>query len=358
MLSHANLASNAAAVCDAHCVGCDHTVLCILPLSHIYARTCDLYTWIVSGSRLVLAESRETLLRDCGLVRPTAINGVPFVYQRVMEGVCNNLPAGDRAAALHGAFGGEIRQLYCGGAPVGADVERWYAENGLPLLPGYGLTEASPVLAVSTPDASRVGSVGKAIPGVQLRVAEDGELLARGPNVMLGYWHDEAATAEAISDGWLRTGDLAELDDEGFLYVRGRKKELIVLSTGKKVSPTRVESLLTASPLIHQAAVFGDGRWGLVALIVPTSEERGARNERFGDEIERCLACAAHEEQIQGFKILDRAFSIERGELTAKMSLCRNMIAGNFASELAELQPQRSQSPQRTKADRIASRGA
>jgi long-chain acyl-CoA synthetase len=337
MLSHANLASNAEAVCEAHCVGSDHTVLCILPLSHIYARTCDLYTWIVSGSRLVLAESRETLVRDCQMVRPTALNAVPFLYQRVMESICNSSTASDHSAALRVAFGGEIEQLYCGGAPVGADVERWYAENGLPLLPGYGLTEASPVLAVSTPEACRVGSVGKAIPGVQLRIAEDGELLALGPNVMLGYWHDEAGTAEAISDGWLRTGDLAALDDDGFVYIRGRKKELIVLSTGKKVSPTRVESLLMASPLIHQAAVFGDGRCGLVALIVPRNEERGARNELFEDEIERCLACAAHEEQIQHFVILNRPFAIERGELTAKMSLCRNVIARNFAVELASL---------------------
>jgi long-chain acyl-CoA synthetase len=149
---------------------------------------------------------------------------------------------------------------------------------------------------------------------------------------------------------------LAECDDDGFLYIRGRKKELIVLSTGKKVSPTRVESLLASSPLIHQAAVFGDGLCGLVALVVPRSEERGARSERFRDEIKRCLAFAAHEEQIQSFVILDREFSLERGELTAKMSLCRNVIERNFADELAEMQPQRSQSPQRTTAETMMSR--
>jgi long-chain acyl-CoA synthetase len=359
MLSHANLASNAAAVCEAHGVDCDHTMLCILPLSHIYARTCDLYTWVVSGSRLVLAESRETLLRDCRLVRPTALNAVPFVYQRVMEGTCSNSPASDHAAALRAVFGGEIEQLFCGGAPVGADVERWYAENDLPLLPGYGLTEASPVISVSTADACRLGTVGRTIPGVELRIANDGELQVRGPNVMLGYWHDDVATAEAISDGWLHTGDLAELDEDGFLYIRGRKKELIVLSTGKKVSPTRVEALLTASPLIHEAAVFGDGNCGLVALIVAAENVGDARSDvertgRFASEIGRCLAGAAHEEQIHCFAILDRAFSIERGELTAKMSMCRNVIAQNFAAELAELQPQRSQSPQRVEPNKIA----
>ena len=314
-------------------------MLCILPLSHIYARTCDLYTWIVSGSRLVLAESRETLLRDCQLAQPTALNAVPFVYQRVMDGVLNCSTA-DKPAALRAAFGGRIETLFCGGAPVAPDVESWYADQGLPLLPGYGLTEASPVIAVTTRNARRLGTVGQAIPGIELRIAADGELLTRGPHVMLGYWQNEAATAEVIRDGWLHTGDLAELDADGFLTIRGRKKELIVLSTGKKVSPTRVESLLTASPLIDQAAVFGDGHCGLTALIVPAacdsarSEERDARSEQIKAEITRCLAHAAHEEQIHRFTLLDRPFSIERGELTAKMSLCRSVIARNFAAEL------------------------
>ena len=138
-------------------------------------------------------------------------------------------------------------------------------------------------------------------------------------------------------DGWLRTGDLAELDADGFLTIRGRKKELIVFSTGKKVSPTRVESLLTASPLIDQAAVFGDGQCGLTALIVPAacglaqSNEQASTTARFAAEITRCLAHAAHEEQIHRFTLLDRPFSIDRGELTAKMSLCRSVIARNFA---------------------------
>ena len=158
---------------------------------------------------------------------------------------------------------------------------------------------------------------------------------------MLGYWQDEAATREVIdAEGWLATGDLAEIDADGFVTIRGRKKELIVLSTGKKVSPTRVENLLTASLLIEQAAVFGEGQCGLTALVVPAArsegsgEVRGARREEIAGEIERCLAHAAREEQVHRFVILDRPFSIERGELTAKMSLCRSTIAANFAAEL------------------------
>ena len=144
---------------------------------------------------------------------------------------------------------------------------------------------------------------------------------------------------EAIRDGWLRTGDLGEIDADGFLFIRGRKKELIVLSTGKNVSPTRIENLLTASPLIDQAAVFGEGKGALVALIVPSTrgEERGASSEDFAGEIGRCLAGAAHEEQVRRFAILDRPFSFERGELTSKLSLCRTRIAENFAAELAGL---------------------
>jgi long-chain acyl-CoA synthetase len=153
---------------------------------------------------------------------------------------------------------------------------------------------------------------------------------------MLGYWRDVAATAEVIRDGWLHTGDLGELDADNFLFIRGRKKELIVLSTGKKVLPTRVENLLTASPLIEQAAVFGDGQCGLVALIVPvaSSKEREEKSEMFAAEIKRCLMSAAHEEQVRHFTLLDRPFSIERGELTPKLSLCRKVIERNFASEL------------------------
>jgi long-chain acyl-CoA synthetase len=262
-----------------------------------------------------------------------------------MDSICSS-SKGDKAAALRATFGGRMENLFCGGAPVAPNVESWYANQGLPLLPGYGLTEASPVIAVTTRRAWRLGTVGQAIPGIENRIALDGELLTRGPHVMLGYWQNEAATVEVMEDGWLRTGDLAELDVDGFLTIRGRKKELIVLSTGKKVSPTRIESLLTASPLIDQAAVFGDGHCGLTALIVPavvgstSQEEPGATHERFKVEINRCLAHAAHEEQVHCFTLLHRPFSIDRGELTAKLSLCRSVIARNFAAELgAKLKP-------------------
>jgi long-chain acyl-CoA synthetase len=341
MLSQRNLASNAAAAAEVHFVGIDQTRLCILPLSHIYARTCDHYTWVYHGSRLVLGESRDTLARDCQLVHPTALNAVPFLYQRIAEKISAS-GAADEAAALRQFFGGRMERLTSGGAPLAPNVEAWFANQGLPILQGYGLTEASPVISVSTLSANRFGSVGQPLPGMEVRVAADGEVLVRGPNVMLGYWHDEAATSEAVRDGWLYTGDLGELDDDDYLFIRGRKKELIVLSTGKKVSPTRVENLLTASPFIEQAVVFGDGLCGLVALIVPAgcvspNEQSKPEHDRYAAEIQRCLESASHEEQVHHFKLLDRPFSIDRGEMTPKLSLCRKTIEANFAAEIANM---------------------
>jgi len=199
---------------------------------------------------------------------------------------------------------------------------------------------------VSTPSARKIGTVGRPLAGIDVRIAEDGEVLVRGPGVMLGYWHDDEATAEAVRDGWLHTGDLGELDADGFLTIRGRKKELIVLSTGKKVSPTRVESLLTASPLIEQAAVFGEGRAGLVALVVPAKVgEIHVSHAELAAEIERRLANSAHEEQVREFVVLERAFSIERGELTPKLSLCREVIANHFSAELFRLGVDHSSKP-------------
>ena len=344
MLSHRNLASNAASAAETLRGGVEQTRLCILPLSHIYARTCDLYTWVYRGSRLVLGESRETLACDCQLVRPTALNAVPYLYQRIAEKIAAS-GVSDEAAALRHFFGGRMERLTSGGAPLAPNVERWYSERGLPVLQGYGLTESSPVISVSTETAWRFGSVGPPLPDVDVRIAADGEVLCRGPNVMLGYWRDAAATAEVIRDSWLHTGDLGDLDADNFLFIRGRKKELIVLSTGKKVSPTRVENLLTASPVIEQAAVFGDGQCGLVALVVPTAGaeetardiDSSARYERYAAEIEHCLRSAAHEEQVRRFVLLERPFSIERGEMTPKLSLCREVIERNFAAELAAM---------------------
>jgi long-chain acyl-CoA synthetase len=348
MLSHNNLASNAYSTMEAFGADAEQTRLGILPLSHIYARTCDLYTWVCLASRLVVGESRETLPRDLQLVRPTAFNAVPFVYQRIADRIRDaGRSEADEAAMLRGYFGGQVDKLCSGGAPLAPDVEQWFLDRGLPILPGYGLTESSPVTTMSCKEARRFGTVGRAIPGVEVRIASDCEVLTRGPHVMLGYWKDAAATELAIRDGWLHTGDLGRLDADGYLTISGRKKELIVLSTGKKVHPVRIESLLVASPLIEQAAVFGDGCTHLMALIVPAcggaDSGNGAVTEAAIEaELARCLQSCAHEEHVRRFTILERPFSVERGEMTPKLSLCRTVIARNFANELDAMKSSRS----------------
>lgn len=348
MLTEQNLASNAIALSEASGGDGDELRLSFLPMSHLYARTCDLYTWIVRGSRLVLAESPKTVFRDAKLVKPTVINGVPYFFQKAID------LAEKEGVSLKSLLGGEIKRCYCGGAPLAPSVEQRFFDEGVPLYNGYGLTEASPVVTVNTPDAHKIGTVGRPLPGVEVRIADDGEVLVQGPNVMLGYWNDPEATAETLRDGWLHTGDLGSLDTEGFLTITGRKKELIVLATGKNVAPSRVEALLCASPWIEQACVVGDGAKGLRALIVPNPDrlraeikrrrlwvwsKRGAlRHEAvrslYREEINARLAVSSQEEQVHDFTLIGRGFDQDRGEMTAKLSLRRDTIAASFEREL------------------------
>ncbi|WP_428308340.1 AMP-dependent synthetase/ligase [Lacipirellula sp.] len=353
MLTQRNLVANAVGVTDAVAAIADEVRLCLLPLSHIYARTCDLYSWIYRGTRLVLAESRDTILRDCQLAQPTVINAVPYFYQKVADTLRQSDRLAD-AATLRQAFGGEVKRCYCGGAGLAPETEQFFAERELPILCGYGLTEASPVVTATTFQTYAAGAVGRPLPNLEVRLADDGELQVRGPSVMAGYWRDEAATAAAIRDGWLQTGDLATWTETGNLRIVGRKREMIVLATGNKVAPTRIEQLLVGSPWIEQCCVVGDGRKCLAALIVPNPDKlrQEIRRRRlwvwsrrralthpkvlalYREEIDRCLAAAASFEQVGPFVLLGRGFSIEDGEMTPKLSLCRNVIERVFSGEI------------------------
>ena len=348
MLTQRNLALNAYTLSEASGGDPDELRLSFLPFGHLYARTCDLYTWILRGSRLVLTESRATIFRDCQLVKPMVINGVPYFFQKTID------LADANGVSLNEQMGGKIERCYSGGAPLSKTVIEAFAKQDIPLYSGYGLTEASPVVTANTPDNYKIGSVGKPLPGVEVRIAEDSEVLVRGPNVMLGYWQNEEATAATIRDGWLHTGDLGRVDDEGFLFITGRKKDLIILATGKNVAPSRVEALLNASPWIEQVAVVGEGQKGLGAIIVPNparlqaeirrrklwvwSKKRAVTHpkirEVFQYEIGAALADAAHEEQIHHFTVISRAFSTTKGEITFKLSLCRAAIERSFSREI------------------------
>lgn len=344
MLSHDNLLSNAAAALEGIGQQPDDTRLGFLPLSHIFARTCDLYTWILAGSQLALASSRDTVLADCHVIKPQILNGVPYFFDRVRRYLQDQWAAKGEShekLSLRDLFGGKIRFCCSGGAALPDHLYDFYLEHDVPILQGYGLTESSPVISLSSETACRRGAVGKAVRDVQIRIAEDGEVLTRGPHVMQGYYRKPDATVEVIRDGWLHTGDLGRLDDDGFLYITGRKKELIVTAGGKNVAPVYLESLLTEHPLIAQAVVLGDDEKFLTALIVVSNAEAGGaeKQQSTADElrgairaaIDEQLAVVSRYEQIGEFTIVDRPFTVENGMLTPKLSLRRPMICAHYA---------------------------
>ncbi len=351
MLSYDNLATNTHGLIAAFGEQPAETRLVFLPFSHVFARIADLYTWIVRGTEMALVRSRDTIVDDCKLVKPSLINGVPYFFERVHQKLVEKGVA-DEPGRLNKTLGGELRGCCSGGAALANETFDYYASQAVPLCQGYGLTETSPVITTSTPDSVKRGAVGRAIEDVEIRIADDGEILTRGPHVMLGYWQNEEATREMITaDGWLHTGDLGELDEEGFLSIVGRKKEIIVTATGKNVFPTHVEMLLCQDPLILQACVIGTDRKYLSALIVPDPDvlkaeikarrlwvfsKRGAVSHPqiralYEQRIRDRLADLAPYEQVKKFTVLDRGFTPENGHLTAKLSLRRNLILQDYA---------------------------
>ncbi|QDT74443.1 AMP-dependent synthetase/ligase [Lacipirellula limnantheis] len=355
-LTHANISSNAYAVIDGLSEPSSERRMNFLPFSHIYARTCDLYAWLVGGSQIVLARSRDTVIADCGRTQPTLINGVPYFYQRVSQKVAEAEAAG-AAVTLPQLFGGNLRACICGGAALPASTFDFYHARGLLMLPGYGLTESSPVIAMSSPDEFRRGTVGKAIPGIEVRIAEDGELLTRGPHVMKEYWKDPELSQQTIRDGWLYTGDMGAIDADGYISITGRKKELIALSTGKKAVPTHIEGVLSREPLIFQAMVVGDNQPYLAAVVVPDFDllakwaaaqgiaaaspadliESPAVVELYRERIRSLLESLPPYERVKRFRLLHEPFTVAEGLLTPKLSLRRSMIQQRHQPGIAAL---------------------
>ena len=353
MLSHRNLVSNAVATAEAIGGEVEGVRLGILPLSHVFARVCDLYVWLVQGCELALARSPDTILDDCRRLKPSWFNGVPYLFDKFRHTLQANGDA-DRPGALKELLGGRIEYCCSGGAALPEHLFDYFHEQGVPILQGYGLTETSPVISLSRPGSGRRGASGQPLRDVEVAVAADGELLARGPNVMMGYYRDEDATAAIIHDGWLATGDLASIDEDGYLYITGRKKEIIVTSGGKNVAPVVLEARLTEDPCIAQAMVVGDDRNYLTALIVPDREQWPRRLsesnipcdtwdaclsdpravERMQGIVDRRLAGFSHYEQVRGITLLSEPFSIEAGELTPKLSLRRSVVADRYRERI------------------------
>ncbi len=356
MLTHRNLAFDATAVVHAYQEKPADKRLSFLPFSHLYARTCDVYTWLARGSQLALAYSRETILADCQAIKPTLINGVPYFYQKVVEG----LKAKGKLNApgtLQAALGGEVRMCASGGAPLADWVIDAFDRQGLSLLEGYGMTEASPVISVSTEAAHRAGSVGKKLDGIEVRISDSGELETRGPHVMKGYYQDDQATAQVMDGDWLRTGDLGAIDAEGFLWITGRQKEMLVLSTGRKINPAALELAIGSDPLVAQVVVCGEGRKCLSALVVPNPDQLRKRIKEarlwvfskrqalqhptvrlwYRELLERHLTDRADYEQVGPFTILGQGFTPETGEMTPKLSLRRDTIVKNYHDTIEQM---------------------
>jgi long-chain acyl-CoA synthetase len=307
----------------------------------------DHYANIAAGTTVALAECPDTVVANLEEIQPTQMAAVPRFYEKVLSGIATPDPE-KTARRLRRIFGPRIDWLTSGGAPLPRAVHDAYHAAGLKLYQGYGLTETSPVISFNSKDRQKPDTVGPALPGVEVRIAPDGEILTRGPHVMKGYWKNPRETAETIRDGWLHTGDLGSLDSDGFLHITGRKKELLVLSNGKKVVPSHIEGLLLSDPCIDQVLVCGEGRHYLTALVIPNWDnlrrdlaDRGINLDRAPTEcivrhaavtgelrkrITVALKDLASWEQIKQFAVLAQPFSVAEDELTVSLKVRRSVV--------------------------------
>ncbi len=395
MLTHGAIVAN---VVDANTLVAPHDTdeaLSFLPLCHALERSV-VYLYLYKGVTVTFAESLDTIARDMVRVKPTIMTGVPRVFDklhaRILDAVAK-APAfrqmlfrwaigvslersrakldgrepsflvraqhglADRlvCAKIRERVGGRLRFVVSGGAPLSRTVAEFLFAVGIPVLEGYGLTETSPVLTVNPEHAPRLGTVGKALPRVELRIAEDGEILARGPNVMLGYYRQPEATAEAIKDGWFHTGDIGRLDDDGYLIITDRKKEILVTAGGKNVAPQPIELQLRQHPLVGEAMLLGEGRRFVAALIVPddaalrsqvgdsgetdlaTLVERSDVKTLYDDVVSAVNADLPKYEQLKRYALLPTEFSQATGELTPTMKVKRRVVAERWKDVVEEL---------------------
>lgn len=391
MLTHDNIHSNIVAVDRLLSITAEDVALSFLPLSHIFQRMVD-YFLFAHGVTLAYVASFDLVAQSMVEIRPTVVVSTPRVYEKVYArvlsatGIRRRLVLWARSvgrrwadATLEGrrpgpglalqhaladalvfrkvraATGGRIRFFISGAAPLNPEIARFFYAAGMPILEGYGLTETSPVTNVNTPSDYRLGTVGKPIPGTEIMIAEDGEILVRGPQVMKGYFNMPDATAEVMEDGWFHTGDIGELDADGFLRITDRKKDLIVTAGGKNIAPQPIENQLKTSRYISEAVVLGDRRPYPIVLIIPNFEQLApwARGEGITDtsasalirdprvqekieqEVEYRLKGFARYELPKKIGLIEHEFTIERGELTPTLKVRRRVVQERYA-ELIE----------------------
>ena len=391
MLTHGNIASNVSVSLDMFDLGQDDLSISYLPLSHITARHVD-YALQYHNIPYAYCPGIDDLARTMREVKPTIIVAVPRVYEKVynqvqhkMHGVKGALfkwalkvGAANRETILRGetptslswklanalvfskvrhGLGGRARVFVSGGAPLGKEIATWYADIGIRIHEGYGLTETSPVIAVNNPIYHRLGSVGKPVSNVEIKIAPDGELLVRGPSVFKGYWKMPEETANAFEDGWFKTGDVASLDEDGFLSITDRKKDLIKTSGGKFIAPQPIENSLKANLLVSEAALLGDKRKFPAVLIVPNFAELEEWAQHHGvkfsthrelvrsphvqslyegivEELNRNLA---QYEKLKKVLVIHAELSIADGTLTPSMKLRRRHLEERYRKEIDAL---------------------
>ena len=390
MLTHHNLNSNVRIGLGVLPFTLDDVALSFLPLCHVFERTGDYLYW-TAGVSIAYAESIDTVPLNMSEVRPTLCMSVPRLYEKMYARVLENALSGGavkkriffwaRAVAdawadetlagrepngwlaakyavaqklvfskLKARTGGRLRYFVSGGAPLAPEINKFFYAAGLVILEGYGLTETSPLISVNTPEAFRIGTVGKPFPGLEVRIAPDGEILTRGPHVMAGYYKNEEATREAIDpDGWFHTGDIGMLDD-GFLRITDRKKDIIVTAGGKNIAPQPIENMIKTNKYVSQAVMIGDKRKYPVLLVVPNWDqlERWAARKniiwtqrsqllemptikaKMEKEVGKQIAGLAKFEAPKKIALLENDFSVDRGELTPTLKVKRRVIDRDY----------------------------
>ena len=377
MLSHENFLSNVQAALQAVPINSTDIFLSFLPLSHVLERTAGYYTPMSVGATIYYAENIKKLSDNLKEVRPTVLISVPRIFERVYEKIINKAKAekglkkklffsalkiqseihqASRESRHLGlitkvqgkimdslvckkvrtALGGRLRFAVSGGASLSKQIAKFFENLGINIIEGYGLTETSPVITVNRLDNYEFGTVGLPLQGVEVKISPQKEILAKGPNVMSGYWQSQKATKEVLaSSGWFSTGDLGFIDNRGFLTIIGRKKEIIVTSGGKNVSPEPVEAALQLSKFINQAMVIGNNRKFISALIVPDFEiQHNSTQSLIQHEIENQLHDFPDYEKPQKFTLIPVEFTQEAEELTPTLKLRRSVISAKYKKEI------------------------
>jgi long-chain acyl-CoA synthetase len=369
----------------------DGSTLLFLPLAHVFARLIEVGC-VEAGVILGHTPDLTDLVEDLGSFRPTFLLAVPRVFEKVYNGAEQKAAADGKGRIFHiaadtaiaysradspglglrlkhavfdrlvygklrAAVGGRVTHAVSGGAALGERLGHFFNGVGISILEGYGLTETTAPIAVNLPSDNRIGTVGKPIPGTSVRIGDDGEVLAKGPNIFAGYWHNEEATKQVLDGGWFHTGDIGEFDGDGYLKITGRKKELIVTAGGKNVAPGPLEDRLRAHPLISQCLVVGDGRKFIGCLITldpeavePWQEQHGksalsmaelAEDPDLVKEIDAAVAetntSVSRAESIKKYRILVADFTEESGHLTPTLKVKRNLVLKDYAAEIDAL---------------------